>query len=138
MKIIAESIRCHTGKGTPHYWIFAYDMEQPNPGVFAVRAWGKNPNNAKSMALKSKTQCSAYYEKWKQEKTLESREEIGKFDTIEAMTKEVEQWFPWLNLNEHANNLADVFGVSLVPTHTPVVSKPQIPVQQLPETYGWW
>jgi hypothetical protein len=145
VKLIAEYILAckekktpHQWKKTPYHWIQIQDMEATNPGVLALRAWGKKPNQVKSMAFKSRSQCSSYLEKWKQDKRIEKTEMLGEFEDIDVMIKSLEQSFPWLDMHEHAENLNEIVGFMTVFKNNAVVSKPQIPLQQLPETYGWW
>lgn len=137
MKLIAEYILAYNEKKTPYHWIQIQDMDATNSGVFVLRAWGKKPSQVKSMAFKGRSQCSSYHEKWKQDRQVEKTERLGEFGTAEELTHFLEHSFPWLDMHEHTETLEDVIGVT-IPTHKPVVSKPQIPVQQLPETYGWW
>jgi hypothetical protein len=138
VKLIAEYILAYNEKKTPYHWIQIQDMEATNPGVFALRAWGKKPNQVKSMTFKSRSQCSSYHEKWKQDKNIEKTERLGEFEDIDVMIKSLEHSFPWLDMHEHAENLNEIVGFMTVFKNNAVVSKPQIPLQQLPETYGWW
>lgn len=138
MKLIAEYILAYNEKKTPYHWVQVYDTEQQNFGVFALRAWGKKPNQVKSMTFKSRSQCSSYHEKWKQGgKQVERTEMLGEFDTVEQLVQHLEHSFPWFSINDHAEKLEDVTRVT-IPRRNAVVSKPQISLQQLPETYGWW
>jgi hypothetical protein len=146
VKFILSHVLAVNGKGTPYHWAYIWQKAEvgdftANPRVFVVRAWGKRPSQSKAMCFKNTSQASAYYEKWKSDKTIEKNEELGQYDSVNDALIDMEREFPWLTLSEHAETLNEFLG-----TQTPVITinqpaKLDIQAQAkqlLPETYGWF